>query len=91
MNKYSYKVIENVVDSETSVTVQGTVNGLGLHDLDHEVSNIMSNIKSQSEKMTDLSTKFMNVQNDNDRLTCGKLIQEYINNLLPHCGHVFQV
>ncbi|ROT80194.1 polehole-like protein [Penaeus vannamei] len=63
-------VIENVVDSETSVTVQGTVNGLGLHDLDHEVSNIMSNIKSQSEKMTDLSTKFMNVQNDNDRLTC---------------------
>lgn len=50
MNKYSYKVIENVVDSETSVTVQGTVNGLGLHDLDHEVSNIMSNIKSQSEK-----------------------------------------
>ncbi|XP_063614576.1 uncharacterized protein LOC134787698 [Penaeus indicus] len=64
-------VIENLVESEASVTVQGTVNGLGLHDLDYEVSNIMSYIKAQSEKMTDLSTRFTNVQNDNDRLTCG--------------------
>ncbi|XP_037779779.1 uncharacterized protein LOC119576256 [Penaeus monodon] len=64
-------VIENLVESEASVTVQGTVNGLGLHDLDYEVSDIMSSIKSQSEKMTDLSTRFTNVQNDNDRLTCG--------------------
>lgn len=78
--KYPDQVIENLVESEASVAVQGTVNGLGLRDLDLEVSSIMSNIESQRERINDLNTKFTTVQADNDRLTCGKLIQVYNTN-----------